>query len=346
MSEAIARLRELRSQGRLEADYDQVAPLLAADEGLATGATDPARIGRLLAAADPAAVLAQHPGIRAVTVAVTGQSTVGELIDPLTAELARHGLLLRPLLGDHGAWSHDLSSPAGAFAGAEPDLTLCLLDAEAVFATVPTPWQVADVERAAADLLRRLAATAERGTGGLLVLNTLPLPAHYARQLIDYHARAQLGAVWREFNAALLRLAADRLDLVVLDLDPLIAEGGPVRDLRLACYAGAQLAAPLLAGYAREVAQLARTLTGRGRKALVLDLDQTLWDGVLSEDGPHGIAAAGTLRGAAFGQFQRGIAQLAAQGCCWRSAARTTGNRSSRCCATTPIWPCGPTTSR
>ncbi|MCX4750334.1 HAD-IIIC family phosphatase [Kitasatospora sp. NBC_01287] len=315
MSAVIERLRELRAQGRLERDYDQVAPLLAGCEELATGDLDAARVGRLLAAADPAAVLAHHPGTRALTVAVTGESTVGELLDPLTAELARHGLLLRPLLGDHGAWQADLTSPAGAFAGTEPELTLCLLDAETVFAAVPTPWRVADVEQAAAQALRRLTAVLDgRTTGGLLVLNTLPLPAHWARQLVDYHARARLGAVWREFNAELLRLSADRADLVVLDLDPLLAEGGPLCDPRLACYAGARLGAALLAGYAREAAQLARALTGRTRKALVLDLDQTLWDGILDEDGPEGIAAAGTLRGAAFGRFQRGIAQLAAQG--------------------------------
>ncbi|MER5640635.1 HAD-IIIC family phosphatase [Kitasatospora sp. NPDC002227] len=315
MSGLIARLRELRAEGRLESDWHEIPALLAEEEGLVTGEIDPARAGRLLAAVDPAAVLARDPRARAVTVAVTGRSTVGELIDPLTAELARHGLLLNPLLGDHGAWLADLGSPAGAFAGTEPDLVVCVLDAEAAFGALPTPWRVADVEQAAAELLRRIERlTEERTTGGLLVLNTLPLPAWYPRQLVDFHARARLGAVWREFNARLLRLGEHRADVVVIDLDPLLAEGGPVCDPRLACYAEARLSAPLLAAYAREVAAVARVLTGRLRKALVLDLDQTLWDGVLSEDGPEGIAAAGTLRGAAFGRLQRGVAQLASQG--------------------------------
>ncbi|MEJ7238023.1 hypothetical protein WL335_12235, partial [Staphylococcus epidermidis] len=91
----------------------------------------------------------------------------------------------------------------------------------------------------------------------------------YSRQLIDHRSRARLGAVWREFNARLLRLTERSPALVVIDLDPLTADGGPVTDARLARYAKVRLGAGLLAGYAREVAHLARGLRGATRKCLV-----------------------------------------------------------------------------
>lgn len=305
------RLRELRAQGLLEKTYDRLAALLC-DEAL--GDDDLVRAGRLLAALDPGAVLAHHPDTPVVTVAVTGQSTVGRLLDPLTAELARHGMLLRALAGDHGTWVRDLAEPAAAFGDTPPDLTLCLLDAETVFCEVPVPWRPADVEAAAERVLDRLDGLAAGFAHGLLVLNTLPLPSRYSHQLIDHRSRAALGARWREFNARLLRLGERHPGLVVIDLDPLIADGGPAMDPRMATYAKEQLSAPLLAAYAREAGHLARALRGRVRKALVLDLDNTLWDGVLDEDGPDGIAAAGTLRGEAYGAFQRCVKQLGSQG--------------------------------
>ncbi|MBB4892307.1 FkbH-like protein [Streptomyces olivoverticillatus] len=318
MSRGLALLRELRDAKRLEADFPLIAPALA--EELDTPDPHPAalqRAGRLLAGLDHAAVLALHPGTPRLTVAVTGQSTVAELTAPLTAELARHGLLcdLRP--GDHGAWARDLdpADAAGAFHGVRAGLTLCLLDAETVFAQVPAVWDVPDVARAAEAVLGRLTALARARAGhGTLVLNTLPLPRHHTHRLVDHRSRAALGALWREVNARLLRLTAELPHLVVLDLDPLLAEGGPAADPRLAAYAGARLGAGLLAAYAREAGHLARALTGRTRKCLVLDLDNTLWDGILAEDGPEGIAAAGTLRGEAFGAFQRTVAHLCAQG--------------------------------
>ncbi|MFJ2581560.1 HAD-IIIC family phosphatase [Kitasatospora aureofaciens] len=326
MTPPLDRLRALRAGGGLAAAYHEVPGLLAElldDADPARRTADLCRAGRLLAGADPEAVLRHHPDTPALTVAITGQSTVGELVDPLTAELARHGLLLRPLLGDFGGYLRDLTDPAGLFhpAGpvhpAGPDLALCLLDAETVFAEVPTPWQPEDVAAAADRVLGRLAglvAEYRQLSAGTLVLNTVPLLRTHSHQLVDHRSRARLGAVWREFNAGLLRLAEDHPSLVVIDLDPLVADGGPAYDARLAGYAKARLSTPLLAAYAREIGHLARALRGKTRKCLVLDLDHTLWDGVLAEDGPEGVAAAGTLRGEAFGGFQRHVRQLASQG--------------------------------
>lgn len=302
-------LRELRAQGLLEKEHHRVAGLLA-DEALGDAGLQ--RAGRLLAGLDPDAVLGHHPGTPVVSVALTGQSTVDRVLDPLRGELARHGVLLRAAVGDHGTYVRDLAEPERAF-GRLADLTLCLLDAETVFSGVRTPWRVADVERAAGEVLERLTALAA-GFAGLLVLNTVPLLRRHTHQLVDHGSRAALGVVWREFNASLLRLAADRPSLVVIDLDPLIAQGCPAEEPRMAAYAKEHLAAPLLAAYAREVAHLARSLCGMTRKALVLDLDNTLWDGILAEDGPEGIAAAGTLRGEAYGAFQKVVKQLGSQG--------------------------------
>ncbi|MYZ37990.1 MULTISPECIES: HAD-IIIC family phosphatase, partial [unclassified Streptomyces] len=119
---------------------------------------------------------------------------------------------------------------------------------------------------------------------------------------------------WREFNIGLLRLAAAHPRLHVVDLEPLIAEGGPVRDPRLAAYAKVHLGDEVLARYARHAGHLLRTLRGRAKKVLVVDLDNTLWDGILGDDGPDRIAAATTYRGEAFGRFQKVVKQIGSQG--------------------------------
>ncbi|MFJ7591006.1 HAD-IIIC family phosphatase [Streptomyces sp. NPDC097617] len=310
MATGLEQLRELRAQGLLEKAYDRVPALLAqedVDRAAVAGA------GRLLAGVDADAVLDHHPGTPVVKVAVTGQSTVGHVLDPLRGELARHGMLLRAVLGEHGTYLRDLSDPGSELRRAAPELTLCLLDAETVFSQVPAVWRVEDVERAGQEALERCAALVA-GAPGTLVLNTVPLPRTYSHQLVDHRSRALLGAVWREFNARLLRLTETAARLVVIDLEPLAGEGGPVTDPRLDRHAKVRLGAELLAAYACEIGHLARAVRGRVRKCLVLDLDNTLWDGVLGDDGPDGIAAAGTLRGEAFGAFQKCVKQLASQG--------------------------------
>ncbi|MEV6593788.1 HAD-IIIC family phosphatase [Streptomyces acidicola] len=315
------RLRALHAEGRLAGAYDEVPGLLAelAAAGNPAGppAPDLVRAGQLLARLDPEQVLREHPGTDTFSVAVTGHSTLSGLKAPLTAELARHGMLLKLHEGDYDSWYRDLQDTGSELYASGADLALCVLDSEIVFDELPHPWLVDDVERvtvAKLALIRQLAERYVTHGGGTLVLNTVPLLRSRLRSLVDSRSRARLGVVWREFNAGLLRLAAEHDRVHVVDLDPLIASSGPVNEPRLAAYAKVHLGEELLAGYAREAGHLARALRGRTKKVLVVDLDNTLWDGILGDDGPDGIAAATTYRGEAFGRFQKAVGQIGAQG--------------------------------
>jgi FkbH-like protein len=298
--------------GTIAAEYPAVRGLLASlpDEQLR-------RAGHLLSRVPAQQVLDAHPDTPQVTVAITGHGTLNPLIAPLTAEFARHGLLLRPLLSDFDSYVFDLADPDSALYAARPDLALCVLDPQVVFDEVPVPWRPDDVAQAFAERLRVLQHLADRFNSaghGVLVLNTVPLPRQLAVQLVDQRSRAELGALWREANARLLRLSGDYPGVVVIDTDTLVSDGIPVAEPRLSVYAKAHLSPGLLAAYANQVAHLARQVTGRTKKVLAVDLDGTVWGGVLGEDGADGVVVADGYRGEAFTAFQKTIKQFAAQG--------------------------------
>ncbi len=305
-------LLDLHRAGKLVSRYPAIRGLLA---GLSDAELTSA--GQLLARLDPDEVLREHPAVQAVTVFVTGHGTLAQLTAPLVAEFARHGLLARTVAADFDSYVFELGDPGSELYAADPDLALCVLDPMVIFDEVPVPWRPEDVERVAGekyDLLEGLAARFQATGRGTLVLNTLPLLRSFSAQLVDHRSRARLGAVWREFNARLLGLADEYPAVVVLDLDPLIAEGIAPCDPRLSRYAKAHLSPALLARYAREVGHLSRHVTGRTKKALVLDLDGTLWGGILGEDGADGIELAGGYRGEAYQAFQQVVRQLGGQG--------------------------------
>jgi FkbH-like protein len=305
-------LADLHRESRLAAEYPEATRLVAGLHG-----RELLRAGQLLARLGPDAVLREHPTVPTMTVALTGHGTVAQLVPPLTAELARHGILLRPYVAPFDSYVFDLSDPGSELYTSDPDIVLCVLDPAVVFDEVPTPWRPSDVERVAGEkvrLLERLVTRFQSAARGTLVLNTLPLPRHFAAQVVDHRSRALLGAIWREANTRLLRLTEDHPGVVVLDLDPLVAEGVPARDPRLDAYAGAHLSPDLLAGYAREVGHLARHVAGRAKKCLVLDLDNTVWGGTLGDDGLDGIEVAGGHRGEAFRTFQQVAKQIGSQG--------------------------------
>lgn len=308
----LSTLLELSRQDRLAAEYPRVRELL---EGLPDEAL--LQAGRLLARVDPDQVRREHPELRTITVAVTGHGTLAPLVPALTAEAARHGLILRPVLCAFNSYISDLSDPSSRLYAAAPDLVACLLDAAVVFDEVPLPWGPDDVRRVAEEklnLIEQLVTRFEATSQGTLVLNTMPLLRQFAAQLVDYRSRARLGRVWREVNARLLSLAERHRAVVVIDMEPVIAAGVAASDLRLSVYAKAHFTPEALAGYAREIGHLARQTAGYTRKCLVVDLDGTLWGGVLGDDGVEGIEVGEGYRGEAFLAFQRVVKQIESQG--------------------------------
>jgi FkbH-like protein len=312
----LERLRALRGDGGLARHYPEVAPLLA--EMVSAGSdADLLRAGTLLAQLGPADVLDVHPATPTAVVAVTGHSTVAGVRAPLTAECARHGVLVETRVGDFDAYLRDLRDADGFLHAPDLDLALCLLDPHVLLDEAGSPWQVEDLERTARRKLEQLRLLTEeftRSASAHLVLNTVPLPRGVTHRLIDHESRARAGVIWREFNSGLLNLALSDPRVHVIDLDPVVAAGTPLVEPRMSVYAKARLSEAVLAGYAREVGHLLRMLTGRTKKVLTLDADNTLWDGVLGDDGPDGIAAATTFRGEAFGEFQRLVRQIGSQG--------------------------------
>jgi FkbH-like protein len=309
---AAERIADLHRSGRLVEEYPQVPGLLAEMPPEAR-----IRAGRILARTDPREITRRHPALTAVKIAIAGHSTLSPLIPSLTVELARHGLVLDPHLDAFDGYVFALSDVNSELYSFAADLTLCVLDPTIVTDELPVPWTVADVEQRLDEKIRLITGLVgrfEATSRATLVLNTFPLPRNLAAQLVDYSSRGRLGALWRAANARLLALADDHPSVVVLDLDPIIAAGVGPADPRLSAYAKAPYSPDLLVAYAREVGQLARLVSGRTRKCLALDLDGTLWGGILAEDGPEGIEVADSPRGEAFQAFQRVVKQLGSQG--------------------------------
>ncbi|QEU95746.1 HAD-IIIC family phosphatase [Streptomyces kanamyceticus] len=314
-SEAFTTLRALQADGLLLKEFPRALALF----GGLTDAELP-RAGRLLGSVDTDELSRSHPGLPTVKVSITGHSTVSALVPALTAQFARHGLVALPQLADFDSYVFELSDPRSELYAYEPDLALCVLDAEVVLDELPSPWTVRDLEDvlgAKAEMIERIVARFEDTARGTLVLNTLPLPHTLLAQLVDLRSRARAGAAWREANARLLRLAEAHPQLVVLDLDAVTAAEREVNtsaDPRMSRYAKVHLSPETLGGYAREVGHLARMVAGRGRKCLVLDLDNTVWGGILGDDGLDGIQVAESYVGEAFRAFQRVARQIASQG--------------------------------
>ncbi len=81
---------------------------------------------------------------------------------------------------------------------------------------------------------------------------------------------------------------------------------------------------------AREVVRGGPSITPTSTKAIVLDADNTLWSGIVGEDGVSGVEIGGAFPGSAFEHFQHARVYEPA-GSSWLSRARTSPEPSRRC---------------
>jgi FkbH-like protein len=178
----------------------------------------------------------------------------------------------------------------------------------------PRPKQEIEARNTAGEILN-LCREANRRTGAEIILTNFPLPARFDPGA--YRTRS-LGSDWSFRKAVNLELGLNAPSFVhICDAEFLSARNGALQawDERSWFESKQPYAPNFLLVVAREVAHIIVSLRRSPRKVLVLDLDDTLWGGVIGDEGLEGIEIGETSpRGEAFKAFQTYLATLAERG--------------------------------
>lgn len=169
--------------------------------------------------------------------------------------------------------------------------------------------------QAKGDLAGWIETFRKRSSAALVVHDFAP-PTWPQLGVLDGHVGVGQAQLVRALNDALLGLAKATPGTYVLDYAGLVARHGQLRwfDERMAHYAKAPIHQEMLAPLAAEQMKFFRALAGFSRKCLVVDLDNTLWGGVLGEEGMAGIDLGPNYPGSAYVAFQKEILNLRKRG--------------------------------
>ncbi|UNO40114.1 HAD-IIIC family phosphatase [Streptomyces sp. MST-110588] len=274
--------------------------------------------GRRLAGADSRLLVPPGRQPRDLRVAVVSSFTADNLLPLLRVFLLAAGVTPEFHLTAPDQQLMELGGADSGLADFDPELTLCLVH-EHVF--LPQEWDPTDLP-ALRDAVRErweafaaaVHAFADRGAG-VLAVHTVPLPVHHLHTVVAHRSRSGVSRIWYDLNTRMLELAERLGPVEVLDLQTLLTGlAAPLRDERLHLFAGMAWSPDVEHLYAREAAGLARAVTGLAKKCLVLDLDNTLWGGVLGDDGPENIDIGPMYPGNAYAALQRTVLALRRQG--------------------------------
>jgi FkbH-like protein len=144
-------------------------------------------------------------------------------------------------------------------------------------------------------------------SGAHLIVHNLELAAIPSQGTLDSQDANGQSATIQRLNQELRELSRDHPGVYVLDYDSLVARHGRTawRDERKWLTVRLPIASTHLIHLAEEWLRFLHPLSGKVAKALVVDLDNTLWGGVIGEDGIDGIRIGTEHPGASYRDLQR-----------------------------------------
>jgi FkbH-like protein len=149
---------------------------------------------------------------------------------------------------------------------------------------------------------------------GLIFINTF-LPPFYIHRQPGLDELESEVLTLNQFVRSYVRDHADRFALVDWERLARVLGSAQSMDTRYWYMAAAPFKVAFLEQMAFEVARVIRASRGRTKKCLVLDCDNTLWGGIIGEDGLDRIKLdAHTYPGKAYHDFQQSVLNLVARG--------------------------------
>jgi FkbH-like protein len=254
--------------------------------------------------------------------AILRSFTVEPMVPMLRAAAFCAGLDLSVQVSDFNAYVQAIVDSGSSLYSFDPQVVILAVQARDV---APELWNhpgalTSESTQAAADRVsadfRNWIRNFRKNSAAHLIVHNLEQPAWPSRGVLDAQIadgpRSAIESVNRELTAEVARNSS----VYVLDYDGLVARHGRERwhDERKWLTVRLPITAECLPHMAMEWMRYLHPLSGKTVKALVVDLDNTLWGGVIGEDGMAGIRLGTEYPGAAFQDLQRALLDLYQRG--------------------------------
>jgi len=255
-------------------------------------------------------------------VAILRSFTVEPIVPLLRAEAFAYGIDLEVHVGDFNTYMQDVLDDQSSLYRFAPNAVVLAVRTDVA---APELWRdFADLApEAAQQAAERTVRGYERWIGAFrkhsqaaLIIHSLERPSTPSMGVLDSQSETGQSGLIRQINREVRRIAEGFHGVYSLDYDALVARHGSEHwhDERKWLTARLPIAAGYLLQMAREWMRFIVPLSGRTVKVLVVDLDNTLWGGVIGEDGMAGVKVGPEYPGAAYQALHRALLDLSRKG--------------------------------
>ena len=268
-------------------------------------------------------LLREHMGMFSeetkIKVAAVGSYTLNNLQEPLWLSLVKKGFQPEIIIGKYNQYMQEILDANSRIRKSDPDILLVLLDTETFLEGVLSSLlgkslqEMLDAVEMKIGHLKAMLAEVKRSMKAHIILSNLVIPYYSPLGMRDAGAEEGVRALVAGINRRISGIAGEFGNITLFDVENFASYWGK-KHLTADRYwylGRLYISNDLSMRFCGEIAVIIASYYGKAKKCLVVDLDNTLWGGVIGEDFVEGIRLGeGDPIGEAHAEIQRVILNL------------------------------------
>ncbi len=248
--------------------------------------------------------------------------TINGLAETLQVKCAENNVGCEYYVGSYDQYSQEILSKNSELYKFCPDIVFLLLDTRSLFGDIfhdPTSLNIEQRKLLISTKLqeiKNLASIFSRNSNSKLIISNLAIPISSSFGINETKQDYGFREMILTLNSELVSIFRDQNNIFVYDFNIFSSKHGQknIFDLKNFLFGDIQINLDYIPHLAHELQSYVNAFLGLTKKCIVLDLDNTLWGGIIGEDGIENIKLGPQPTGNAFYEFQKSLKALKQRG--------------------------------
>lgn len=257
-----------------------------------------------------------------IRVALLGSFTLNGMEETLRVKCSEINVGCTTYVAGYNQYNQEILNAESNLYKFRPDITFLILDTRSVLGKIyDSPYTISEterrefVEKKLAEISQIISAFVEKSDSKLVVTN-LSLPSYSPYGIYETKVIYGLREMIIDFNAKMNSTIKTLESVYSYDFDGFVRKYGEnnVFDFRQFFIGDIKVSFDYIPYLVHDWIGYIKSVLGLNKKCIILDLDNTLWGGIVGEDGFEGIRLGDTPEGKAFVEFQKMLFALQQRG--------------------------------
>ena len=256
-----------------------------------------------------------------IKIAITGSFTLNGISETFIVKCAENKIDCNTFVSNYSQYNQDILNSNSDLYSFFPNVTFLILDTRSILGQlffnpfiIPVIERQKFIENKIAEIKNLIDAYVK--TKSKLIITNFLIPTYSSYGIYDEKIDYGLKEMIYDLNQKLSNLVKNYSSVFLYDFNGFVTRCGETNIFvpKQYYFGDIKISLDYIPKLVDELMGFVKTILGLNKKCIVLDLDNTLWGGIVGEDGFNGIQLGGSPIGNAFVEFQQHLLALQQRG--------------------------------